>query len=124
MAALQAAKPNVSALWFNDFRDTAAAMMSLDLMVCVDTSVAHLSASLGIPTWILIPAYSTDWRWQLQRIDTPWYPSASLFRQKKIGEWGATLEHVKAEIETEAHRRATARNAQVFPEHGQMALAG
>jgi hypothetical protein len=81
-----------------DFRDTAAIILSLDLVVTVDTSVAHLAATLGKPTWILIPAFSTDWRWQLERTDSPWYPSATLIRQPKIGDWDTPLRKVRGDL--------------------------
>jgi hypothetical protein len=79
---------------FKTFTDTAAALLQLDLMITVDTSVAHLAASLGIPTWILLPAFGTDWRWQRERTDSAWYPSATLIRQEKRGEWDYTLSKV------------------------------
>ena len=63
------------------FMDTAAIMKNLDLMITVDTSVAHLAGGLGIPVWLLLP-YSADWRWMLDRDDSPWYPTMQLFRQK------------------------------------------
>ena len=64
----------------SDFSDTAALVSCLDLVITVDTSVAHLSAALGRPTWILLP-YTPDYRWLLDRDDSPWYPTARLFRQ-------------------------------------------
>ncbi len=80
-----------------DFTDTAAVCELLDAVVCVDTSVAHLSAVLGRPTWILLP-YSVDWRWMLDRADSPWYPSAKLYRQEQIGQWDAVLRRVQADL--------------------------
>jgi tetratricopeptide (TPR) repeat protein len=76
---------------------TAAAMMELDLIISVDTSCAHLAGALGRPLWILTPA-CPDWRWMLRRTDTPWYPSARLFRQPRAGDWGGVLERVAAEL--------------------------
>jgi hypothetical protein len=73
-----------------DFADTAALVSILDLVVTVDTSVAHLAASLGKPTFVLLP-YNPDWRWLLARNDSPWYPSMQLFRQTAIDEWGPAL---------------------------------
>lgn len=70
----------------DDFSDTAALCACLDLVISIDTSVAHLSAGLGIPTWILLP-YSPGWRWLLHREDTPWYASAVLFRQPRPDAW-------------------------------------
>ena len=76
---------------FADFADTAAAVMSLDLVVCVDTSVAHLAGALGRPVWLLLP-FAPDWRWMLGRGDSPWYPTMRLFRQKSSGDWTAVFE--------------------------------
>ncbi|MFT3733575.1 MAG: tetratricopeptide repeat protein [Rhodocyclaceae bacterium] len=70
----------------NDFCDTAAALSHCDLLISVDTSVAHLAGAMGVPTWILLP-FAPDWRWQLQREDSPWYPAARLFRQPAPGDW-------------------------------------
>jgi tetratricopeptide (TPR) repeat protein len=69
-----------------DFSDTAAAIAGLDLVISIDTSVAHLAGALGKPTWLLLP-YVPDWRWLLLRFDTPWYPTMRLFRQKEPGNW-------------------------------------
>ncbi len=73
---------------FSDFSDTAAAISNLDLVISVDTSVAHLAGALGKPVWLLLP-FAADWRWLTARSDSPWYPTARLFRQ--IG-YGAELE--------------------------------
>ena len=80
-----------------DFTDTAALCALMDVVVCVDTSVAHLSATLGRPTWILLP-YSADWRWMLYRSDSPWYPSAKLYRQEIMGNWHDVLHRVRADL--------------------------
>jgi tetratricopeptide (TPR) repeat protein len=69
-----------------DFADTAAALAHLDLVVTVDTSVAHLAGALGREAWVLLP-HSPDWRWLLERSDSPWYPSLRLFRQQERGAW-------------------------------------
>jgi hypothetical protein len=74
---------------------TAAAMMELDLIISVDTSCAHLAGALGRSLWVLVPA-SPDWRWTLERTDTPWYGSARLFRQPAAGDWSSVLEQVAA----------------------------
>lgn len=87
-----------------DFRDTAAVMMSLDLMVTVDTSVAHLAGTLGIPTWVLIPKFGTDWRWQLERTDSPWYPSMTLYRQPRVGDWRSVLDRVGRDLVARSRR--------------------
>jgi hypothetical protein len=64
----------------------------------VDTSVAHLAGAMGRPVWLLLP-FCPDWRWLLDRQDSPWYPTARLFRQPSIGDWDTVIERVKAEIE-------------------------
>ena len=70
----------------NDFNDTAAIIESLDLVITIDTSVAHLAAAMGKPTWILL-SYVSDWRWMLDRSDSPWYPTVKLLRQSEEGNW-------------------------------------
>jgi tetratricopeptide (TPR) repeat protein len=77
----------------NDFADTAAALMNLDLVVTVDTSVAHLAGALGRPVWTLIP-FSPDFRWMLGRSDSPWYPTMRLFRQGKPEDWDGVFREV------------------------------
>jgi Flp pilus assembly protein TadD len=69
-----------------DFGETAALMMNLDLIITVDTAVGHLAGALGRPAWVLVP-HPSDWRWMLQRSDSPWYPSLRLFRQPAPGVW-------------------------------------
>jgi hypothetical protein len=80
-----------------DFSDTAALCQCLDLVISVDTSVAHLSAALGKPTWVLL-AFSADWRWLTSRDDSPWYRTARLFRQTAPGDWDGVFERVAAEL--------------------------
>jgi tetratricopeptide (TPR) repeat protein len=80
-----------------DFSDTAALILQLDLVISVDTSVAHLAGALGEPVWILLP-YNPDWRWLLDRDDSPWYPSVRLFRQQQIGNWAGVIDQVKNEL--------------------------
>lgn len=71
-----------------DFSDTAAIVSQLDLVICVDTAIAHLAGALGKPCWVLLPGVGTDWRWLEEREDSPWYPGAMrLFRQKEIANW-------------------------------------
>ncbi len=72
--------------FMSDMADTAALIETLDLVISVDTSVAHLAAALGKETWVLLP-YSADWRWGDTASNTPWYPSMRLFRQETPGEW-------------------------------------
>ena len=77
---------------FEDFADTAAALMNLDLLIAVDTATAHLAGALGKPCWVMLPAYQTDWRWLTERSDSPWYPGhLRLFRQSTIGDWRAVV---------------------------------
>lgn len=80
-----------------DLRETAALMSCLDLVITVDTSVAHLAATLGRPTWVLLP-YSPDYRWLLDRDDSPWYPAMRLFRQSATREYGGVLDRVRREL--------------------------
>jgi tetratricopeptide (TPR) repeat protein len=83
---------------FEDFSDTAAALECLDLIISIDTSVAHLAGAMGKPVWVLLPAVP-DWRWLLERSQTPWYPSAHLFRQSRDGGWGRVIAHMSASLE-------------------------
>jgi len=76
-----------------DFADTAALIANLDLVICVDTAVAHLTGALGKPVWMLLP-FTTDWRWLLKREDNPWYPTMRLFRQPARGDWGSVIKRV------------------------------
>jgi tetratricopeptide (TPR) repeat protein len=85
------------------FSDTAALLQALDLVITVDTSVAHLAGALGRPVWILLP-FVPDWRWMLERADTPWYPTARLYRQPAIGAWDCVLEQVRADLQQLASR--------------------
>ena len=78
----------------NDFADTAAAIINLDLVISVDTSVAHLAGAIGKPVWTLLPSVP-DWRWLLERNDSPWYPSMRLFRQTQLYDWDGVFEQVK-----------------------------
>lgn len=81
----------------DDFTDTAALCDCLDAVLSVDTSVAHLSAALGRTTWILLP-FNADWRWLLDRSDSPWYPTARLYRQKTSGVWRDVFEGVAMDL--------------------------
>ncbi|HEX8522881.1 MAG TPA: tetratricopeptide repeat protein [Tepidisphaeraceae bacterium] len=80
-----------------DFSDTAALVESLDLVITVDTSVAHLAGALGKPTWVMI-ATASDWRWFHGRTDSPWYPTVKLFRQRRPAEWGDVVAAVSGEL--------------------------
>jgi hypothetical protein len=88
-----------------DFADTAAAVMALDLVITVDTSIAHLAGALGKPVWILLP-FVPDWRWLLRREDSPWYPTARLFRQRSPGAWMEVIMRVAEQLRLlAAHER-------------------
>ncbi|HBK06012.1 MAG TPA: glycosyltransferase [Acetobacteraceae bacterium] len=86
-----------------DFGETAALMENLDLIITVDTSMGHLAGALGRPAWILIPK-AADWRWLLNRDDSPWYPSVRLFRQPKPGEWNEPLSRMRSALKAELTR--------------------
>jgi ADP-heptose:LPS heptosyltransferase len=83
-----------------DFGETAALIENLDLVITVDTSMGHLAGALGKPAWILIPK-AADWRWLLEREDSPWYPSLRLFRQQKPGAWDGPLEKLRGALAAE-----------------------
>jgi tetratricopeptide (TPR) repeat protein len=77
--------------------DLAATIANLDLIVSVDTAVVHLAGALGMPVWVLLP-FAPDWRWLLERSDSPWYPTMRLFRQTRRGDWGEVLERVAKQL--------------------------
>lgn len=77
----------------NDFSDTAALVAQLDLVISVDTAVAHLAGAVGKPVWILLP-FHPDFRWLRDREDSPWYPTARLFRQMQDGDWKGVIDRV------------------------------
>ncbi len=83
----------------NDFADTAAVMSELDLVIAVDTATAHLAGAMGKPLWLLL-SYIQDWRWMRGRVDSPWYPTARLFRQPEIGAWDEVIARVAHELTT------------------------
>jgi hypothetical protein len=76
-----------------DFADTARAVQMLDLVVTVDTAVAHLAGAMGRPVWLLLPKVG-DWRWGRSGNTTPWYPATRIFRQSRLGDWSDVLEQV------------------------------
>jgi hypothetical protein len=78
----------------HSFADTAALMQNLDVVVGVDTAVSHLAAALGRPTWLMLNAYATDWRWLTDRDSSPWYSTARLFRQPRRGDWATVTKKV------------------------------
>jgi len=97
-----------------DFRDTAAAISRLDLVLTVDTSVAHLAAALGCETWIMV-TYVPDFRWMLERDDSPWYPAVRLFRQPSPRDWASVITNVRRAL-SERMRTATTTPAAAEPE--------
>jgi tetratricopeptide (TPR) repeat protein len=98
-AELRGADANVIGLTegIQDFADTAARMERLDLVVSVDTAVAHLAGALARPVWTLL-CHTPDWRWMLDREDSPWYPTMRLFRQPKSGDWASVIGRVRDEL--------------------------
>ena len=79
------------------FMDTAAIMMNLDLVMSSDTAIPHLAGSLGVPVWVALPLVP-DWRWLLQREDSPWYPAMRLFRQSRYGQWGDVFDAMAEQL--------------------------
>jgi hypothetical protein len=97
-AALLAASPVENCgPGFVDFAAAAAAIMTMDLVITVDSAMAHLAGALGKPVWVLLP-YSADWRWLTERTDSPWYPSARLFRQQSRKDWRGVIRQVTEDI--------------------------
>ena len=100
-AATFAARPDI--LHFGerlqDFADTASIIDQLDVVISVDTSVAHLAGALGKPVWVMLP-FVPDFRWMLKRTDSPWYPTATLFRQENLGDWEGVILRLKSALET------------------------
>jgi tetratricopeptide (TPR) repeat protein len=95
------------------FMDTAAVMMNIHLVITSDTAVAHLAGALGVPVWLALP-FVSDWRWLMNRTDSPWYPTMRLFRQKQPGNWASVFEEIKVAL-YERLRRATAGKAAMSP---------
>jgi len=93
----------------SDFAETAALISCLDLVISVDTSVAHLAGALDRPTWILLP-YTPDYRWLLDRDDSPWYPSVRLFRQDESRDYRGVIERVRAELSKLSPSRSKGRD--------------
>jgi hypothetical protein len=80
-----------------NFPDTAAVMKNLDLVITVDTAITHLAGALGAPVWVALP-FAPDWRWLLDREDSPWYPTMRLYRQKELGNWDEVFERIAADL--------------------------
>ena len=89
----------------DDFMDTAAVLVNLDLVITCDTSVAHLAGALGVPVWVAIP-FVPDWRWLLDRSDSPWYPTMRLFRQDRRGDWQGVFRRVEVALGEQIAGRA------------------
>ncbi len=97
--AALAARPDI-AVWdeaLSDFADTAALCQSMDLVISVDTSVAHLAGALGRPVWLMLP-YDPDWRWGLHSGATPWYPRMRIYRQAQRRDWNDPLERMAQDL--------------------------
>ena len=106
-AELEAARAAGVACWgpeFRDFSDTAAAVVGLDLVIAVDTAVAHLAGAMGKPVWVLLPKRS-DWRWLLDRTDSPWYPTMRLYRQGGPDSWADVIARVAHDLAAVARGR-------------------
>ena len=82
----------------SDFADTAALIENLDMVIGVDSAVAHLAGAQGKPVWIML-RHSGEWRWLLERSDSPWYPTARLFRQKKPGDWAGVVSDITQQLQ-------------------------
>ena len=82
---------------YGSFMDTAAVMRQLDLIITVDTSIAHLAGGLGVPVWVPLP-FPAEWRWLTDRVDSPWYPTMKLFRQTKRNNWADVITQIKQEV--------------------------
>jgi ADP-heptose:LPS heptosyltransferase len=89
---------------FHDFADTAAFIDNLDLVITVDTAVAHLAGAMGKNVWTMLP-FAPDWRWLLHREDSPWYPTMRLFRQNKPGDWTDAIERVAESLRLLAEKQ-------------------
>jgi hypothetical protein len=83
--------------WLRNFSDTAYALSGMDLVITVDTAVAHLAGAMAIPTLLLLP-FAPDFRWMLERQDSPWYPTMRLYRQSRPGDWGPAVQHLARDL--------------------------
>jgi len=81
-----------------DFDDTAAVMRNLDLVICSDSAPAHLAGALGVPVWVAL-SHAADWRWLMDRDDSPWYATMRLFRQRRAGDWGELFGRMAAALD-------------------------
>lgn len=92
----------VYATQLTNFAETAALVSLLDVVICVDTAVAHLAGALGIEFWLMLPKVP-DWRWMTERQDSPWYSTARLFRQSERGDWASVVLQVRQELRLRCH---------------------
>jgi len=103
--------------WIEDMADTAALIVQLDLVIAVDTAVAHLAGALGKPVWVLLPS-APDWRWLLDREDSPWYPGMRLFRQRQLGEWEPVVDRIGEALKRFCEANGTLSNLDRKPSRG------
>lgn len=96
------------------FLDTAAVMQSLDLVITIDSALAHLGGALGVPVWVALST-NPDWRWLLDRTDSLWYPTVRLFRQQKLGDWAPVFERMREDVRALRDAKAPTINIQVAP---------
>jgi len=89
---------------YGSFMDTAAVMQQLDLIITVDTSIAHLAGALGVPVWVILP-FPAEWRWLTERSDSPWYPTMRLFRQTTKNDWTTVIQQIKKEVAERACKK-------------------
>ena len=101
-----------------DFSDSAALCMLVDLVISVDTSLAHLAGGLGRPTWLLL-CFSPDWRWLLERSDSPWYPTLTLYRQSSSGDWPTVLRRVASDLAARFGAATTANEVSAAPKRSE-----
>ncbi len=99
---------------FGDFSDTAAAITNLDLVITVDSAVAHLAGALGKETWILLPRQA-DWRWLRDRPDSPWYASVRLVRQEELGNWKSVFGIIERDLLLAAKEPLADRDSVIQP---------
>ena len=104
---------------FANFADTAAVIRNLELVITVDTAIAHCTGALGVPVWVALP-FASDWRWMQDRDDSPWYPSVRLFRQQQWGNWDEVVDRMVTELKSLLQRGARRRGcmAREFSRHG------
>ena len=114
------ALPAIALRW-RDVLHEAGLLLSLDILISVDTMPAHLAGALGVPVWLLLHS-DPDWRWMRTREDSPWYPTMRLFRQNRPGDWRAVLSRVAAELR--ALRDHRSRSGCTFPQSGLSAYSG